>query len=204
MRLIWNGHSCFTLETAGGTVVVDPYLDGSVPGLAPIRLRADAVYCSHDHRDHGARELVALTGEKPDVAVETIHTWHDDQQGALRGPNTIHILDDGNCRIAHLGDLGCELDPQQKEELKGLTAVLIPVGGYYTIDAAQAKALVDELCPQVVIPMHYRGEGFGYDVIGTLDQFTNLCSNVVTYPSSQLELTPQTPAQVAVLKPLNK
>ena len=65
MRLIWNGHSCFTLETAGGTVVVDPYLDGSVPGLAPIRLRADAVYCSHDHRDHGARELVALTGEKP-------------------------------------------------------------------------------------------------------------------------------------------
>ena len=38
MRLIWNGHSCFTLETAGGTVVVDPYLDGSVPGLAPIRL----------------------------------------------------------------------------------------------------------------------------------------------------------------------
>ena len=82
MRLIWNGHSCFTLETAGGTVVVDPYLDGSVPGLAPIRLRADAVYCSHDHRDHGARELVALTGEKPDVAVETIHTWHDDQQGA--------------------------------------------------------------------------------------------------------------------------
>mgnify|MGYP000537499765 CR=1 FL=1 len=51
MRLIWNGHSCFTLETAGGTVVVDPYLDGSVPGLAPIRLRADAVYCSHDHRD---------------------------------------------------------------------------------------------------------------------------------------------------------
>ena len=29
MRLIWNGHSCFTLETAGGTVVVDPYLDGS-------------------------------------------------------------------------------------------------------------------------------------------------------------------------------
>ena len=41
MRLIWNGHSCFTLETAGGTVVVDPYLDGSVPGLAPIRLGGD-------------------------------------------------------------------------------------------------------------------------------------------------------------------
>ena len=55
MRIIWNGHSCFTLEAAGGTVVVDPYLDGSVPGLEPLRLKADAVYCSHGHRDHGAR-----------------------------------------------------------------------------------------------------------------------------------------------------
>ena len=118
MRLIWNGHSCFTLETAGGTVVVDPYLDGSVPGLAPIRLRADAVYCSHDHRDHGARELVALTGEKPDVAVESIHTWHDDQQGAQRGPNTIHIFQAEGLRVAHLGDLGCELEPEQLEALR--------------------------------------------------------------------------------------
>ena len=126
MRLIWNGHSCFTLETAGGTVVVDPYLDGSVPGLAPIRLRADAVYCSHDHRDHGARELVALTGEKPDVAVETIHTWHDDQQGAQRGSNTIHIFQAEGLRVAHLGDLGCELEPEQLEALKGLDALMIP------------------------------------------------------------------------------
>ena len=129
MRLIWNGHSCFTLETAGGTVVVDPYLDGSVPGLAPIRLRADAVYCSHDHRDHGARELVALTGEKPDVAVETIHTWHDDQQGAQRGPNTIHIFQAEGLRVAHLGDLGCDLTPEQTERLTGLDALMIPVGG---------------------------------------------------------------------------
>ena len=106
MRLIWNGHSCFTLETAGGTVVVDPYLDGSVPGLAPIRLRADAVYCSHDHRDHGARELVALTGEKPMWRWRTIHTWHDDQQGAQRGPNTIHIFQAEGLRVAHLGDPG--------------------------------------------------------------------------------------------------
>ena len=74
MRLIWNGHSCFTLETAGGTVVVDPYLDGSVPGLAPIRLRADAVYCSHDGpRSEGAggphrREARCGGGDDPHLA----------------------------------------------------------------------------------------------------------------------------------------
>ena len=200
MRLIWNGHSCFTLETAGGTVVVDPYLDGSVPGLAPIRLRADAVYCSHDHRDHGARELVALTGEKPDVAMETIHTWHDDQQGAQRGPNTIHIFQAEGLRVAHLGDLGCELEPEQLEVLKGLDALMIPVGGFYTIDAKQAKALIDQIQPRVTLPMHYRGEAFGYDVIGTLDEFTDLCDCVVEYAGNSIELNGEMLQQVAVLK----
>lgn len=199
MRLIWNGHSCFTLETAGGTVVVDPYLDGSVPGLAPIRLRADAVYCSHDHRDHGARELVALTGEKPAVAVETIHTWHDDQQGAQRGPNTIHIFQAEGLRVAHLGDLGCELEPEQLEALKGLDALMIPVGGFYTIDAKQARALVDQLKPRVTVPMHYRGGSFGYDVIGPLEDYLELCGDVVRYPGNVLVLDKDTPGQTAVL-----
>lgn len=206
MKLTWIGHSCFLVESQGYRIVFDPYEPDSVPGYLPISVEADQVLCSHEHRDHhGVKQVTLRQGSAASpFTIRTISTWHDDQQGALRGPNTIHILDDGSCRIAHLGDLGCELPPQQKEELKGLTAVLIPVGGYYTIDAAQAKALVDELCPQVVIPMHYRGDGFGYDVIGTLDQFTSLCGNVVAYPSSQLELTPQTPEQVAVLKPLNK
>ena len=69
MRIIWNGHSCFTLGTADGTVVIDPYLDGSVPGLAPLRLKADGVYCSHGHRDHGGVEEVALTGTPPSSQV---------------------------------------------------------------------------------------------------------------------------------------
>ncbi len=60
---------------------------------------------------------------------------------------------------------------------------MIPIGGHYTINAVQAKRLADELAPAVVIPMHYRGEGFGYDVIGTLDEFTSLCNDVVTIPA---------------------
>ncbi len=46
--------------------------------------------------------------------------------------------------------------------------MLIPVGGYYTIDAKQAKSLVEQVKPRIVVPMHYRGEGFGYDVLGTV------------------------------------
>ncbi len=204
MTLTYLGHSCFLVESHGYQILFDPYEPDSVPGYRPISAQADQVLCSHEHRDHhGVDQVTLRQGGVSPFTVETISTWHDDQQGALRGSDTIHILDDGQCRIAHLGDLGCELSDQQKGQLKNLTALMIPVGGFYTIDALQAKALIDELKPQVVIPMHYRGNGFGYDVIGTLDAFIQLCSNVIEYPSSQLELTAETPSQVAVLKPQN-
>ena len=59
-----------------------------------------------------------------------------------------------------MGDIGCPLIREQKDLLKHLDAILIPVGGYYTIDAVQAKALADDLAPRVVIPMHYRSDHF--------------------------------------------
>lgn len=198
MKLIWHGHSCFTLETDQGTVVFDPYEAGSVPGLSLPPLGADLVLCSHGHRDHCGRDLVALTGRAPALRVERLPTFHDSEGGALRGENTIHVVQAEGMRLAHLGDLGCRPAPEQLEALRGLDAMLIPVGGYYTIDAAQAHALARELSPRVVVPMHYRGEGFGYDVLSTVDDFLSLRGDVVYCPDSALELTPHTPAQTAV------
>lgn len=203
MKITYLGHSCFRVESQGWTIVLDPYGVDSVPGYRPVQEEADQVLCSHGHRDHGAVEQVALRqGGASPFTVEALDTWHDDQQGALRGPDTIHILDDGQCRVAHLGDLGCALTPEQKDKLRGLTALMIPVGGYYTIDAAQASALADELSPAVVIPMHYRGEGFGYDVIGPLEDFAALRSDGREY-GSVLELTPEMEKQTAMLRPRN-
>ena len=204
MKITWLGHFCFTVESQGYRIVLDPYKDGSVPGLAPVREEADQVLCSHSHGDHCGIECVSLRQGKPSpFTVETIDTWHDGKKGALRGSNTIHIISDGQCRVAHLGDLGCDLTPEQKDRLRNLTALLIPVGGHFTIDAAQAKRLADELSPAVTVPMHYRQAGMGFDVISTVDQFTKLCDDVVTYSGSELELTPQTSRQTAVLKPQN-
>ena len=200
MTLTWLGHSCFLAESQGFRLILDPYEPGSVPGYQPISAQADQVLCSHEHRDHhGVDQVTLRQGGVSPFTVETISTWHDDQQGALRGPNTIHILDDGQCRIAHLGDLGCQLTAAQKDQLKGLDALLIPVGGYYTIDASQAQALVQSLPPRIVVPMHYRSDSFGYDVIAPLEDFLALRGDVVRYSSNTLELTPDTPSQTAVL-----
>lgn len=203
MHITWLGHSCFRVESRGYTAVLDPYADGSVEGLLPVRETADLVLCSHEHGDHNARDLVTLReGKAPVFRVETISTYHDDQKGAKRGPNTIHILDDGVFRAAHAGDLGCALSGEELEKLKGLDVLMVPVGGYYTIDAAQARTLVNAVKPRIVIPMHYRGQGFGFDVLAELEDYTRLCGDVVYYGGSVLELTKDLPAQTAVLKPL--
>ena len=199
MELIWNGHSCFTVKTNEGTVVLDPFEDGKVPGYKPLRLEADLVLCSHEHADHNARKCVTLSGKPCEVAVETVASWHDDVHGAKRGPNTIHILNAEGMRIAHLGDLGCALSEAQAQALKGLDALLIPVGGFYTISAEQAYKIVQQLQPRVVIPMHYRDAAHGYDVLTSKEDFWHLCSDAVDYDTNSMTLTADTPAQTAFL-----
>lgn len=209
MKITWIGHSCFRVETKGWSVVLDPYADGSVPGYRPVREKANQVLCSHEHGDHNARGCVTLVppeeGAVP-LQVTRLETYHDDVRGAKRGPNTIHLLSDGACRIAHLGDLGCEPEPAQKEVLTGLDLLMIPVGGFFTIDAAQAAGLVRELRPKCVIPMHYRSAEGGYDVIGTVDAFLSQMDNAVRAEGSVYD-TDETAAsdrpRVIVLRPQN-
>lgn len=207
MKLTWIGHSCFRVEKDGFCILTDPYQDDSVPGLLPVREKANIVICSHEHGDHNGRAAVLLADAVPNpFRIEKIETYHDHAQGAKRGRNQITILDDGENRIAHLGDLGCELEPEQLEKLKNLDAVLIPVGGYYTIDASQAAELVREIAPRIVIPMHYRSEseGFGFEEIGTVEEFTDKMDRVKCISSSQLETTCGQEAQVIVLRPANR
>ena len=139
ISITWNGHSCFTVEKDGFSIVFDPYGPNTVPGLAPLSLTADMVLCSHEHGDHGYTDAVTLkhSGTKNPFSITKIDTWHDPEQGALRGPNRIHILESDGLKIAHMGDIGCPLIREQKDLLKHLDAILIPVGGYYTIDAVQ-------------------------------------------------------------------
>ncbi len=60
ISITWNGHSCFTVEKDGFSIVFDPYGPNTVPGLAPLSLIADMVLCSHEHGDHGYTDAVTL------------------------------------------------------------------------------------------------------------------------------------------------
>ena len=204
MKITWIGHACFKIESDGFAHILDPYEDGYVPGLKPLRESANMVLCSHEHGDHNAKDLIEITERKSSpFTITTINTFHDEVQGAKRGPDTIHIIDDGSFRIAHLGDLGCELEEDQIEQLKNLDVCMIPVGGYYTIDGKQAAQLVHQIQPRVVLPMHYRDDkaGFGFDVISTVEDFAENMDSVERLDQSTLSIDDLPDAQVVILSP---
>lgn len=199
MTITWLGHSCFMLEQDGYRVLLDPYR--GVQGLPDIAAEAEAVYCSHDHFDHGYTEKVRLTsGKENPFTVTEVQTFHDDKGGTLRGKNVVRKFTAGGVSAAHLGDLGHPLSEEQLAELGHCDAVLIPVGGFFTIDAAAAKRTADATGAAVVVPMHYRNGAVGFDVLGTLDEFTKLypAEQVKRYGSS-LTLEKDMEKQVAVL-----
>ena len=204
MRITWIGHSCFRIEENGYSIVIDPYEDGSVDGLGNVREEASAVLCTHEHGDHNFRQGVAIipSGASP-FSIETVDTFHDDARGAKRGPDRIYIISDGQTRVAHLGDLGCY--PDDCSKLQDIDVMLIPVGGFFTIDGLKAAEIVKELRPRIAIPMHYRSEekGFGFSVLSTADPFVSSFSRVLTMDASSIESSVMYDADIIVLSPLN-
>ena len=197
MRIIWHGHACFSLECEDGTIVFDPFEDGSIPGIKNLDLNADLVLCSHEHYDHNARSKVTLTNTDKNIKVTTIDCFHDDQNGILRGKNKIHKIVSEGQSVVHLGDLGHILD--NIDELINCDVLLIPVGGHYTIDSKTAKQIIDMINPRIAIPMHYRTENFGFDVISHLDEFTKQYESITYHKSNTLDISKDTPKQVTVL-----
>jgi len=183
----WFGQSMFLLTSPGGTeFLLDPF--GSIGYALPPPLAVDAATITHEHPDHNndalamtpARVLRGLTSEGwadidetiGDVQVRTLRAYHDDQQGAVRGRNAIFVFEVAGLRIAHLGDLGHQLDDAQRAALGGPVDVLmVPTGGGFTIDPAGATELMTALRPAIVFPMHYRTPAISLP-LAPLEDFT--------------------------------
>ena len=181
------GHAKFLLELDNGLrIVTDPYDDQSGYPVTPVN--ADVVLVSHGHHDHNAVETIGgnprilreagVTTLAPDVRVTALSAYHDNVHGAKRGSTLLFLLEAEGLRVAHLGDLGHTLTDAQRRTLTPVDLLMIPVGGFYTIDAATAAAVAEKIGARITVPMHYRGEGFGYDVIGTVEEFTALRKDV--------------------------
>jgi L-ascorbate metabolism protein UlaG (beta-lactamase superfamily) len=113
---------------------------------------------------------------------------HDEEGGRSRGKNTIIVLDDGDVRLVHLGDLGHALTPETVAAIGPVDVLMIPVGGYFTIDHTQAAEVVEAMSPSVVIPMHYKTPKVDFSISGP-EPFLATQANVERPATSTIEIT---------------
>lgn len=102
--------------------------------------------------------IVRSTGVHTAAGVEVVGVLadHDDQGGRRHGVTAMYVWDMGGVRFAHLGDIGQKaLRPEQRAALAGVDVLFVPVGGQTTLDAAGARALIEDIRPRVAVPMHY-------------------------------------------------
>src|ERR1700746_1554778 len=77
IQLTWLGHNAWSVETAGKTVLVDPFLNDSP--TAPTKsdgVKADFILLSHGHADHvGDTVAIAKRTGAPVIANFEVTQW---------------------------------------------------------------------------------------------------------------------------------
>ncbi len=163
MEITWLGHSCFRIRGSQAVVITDPYPPSL--GYTIGKQTARMVTVSHMHPSHayvdaisGEFKLIRGPGEYEigGVLVLGLATFHDAENGATCGRNTVYLMEVDGLSICHLGDLGQPLNSRQVEEMGNVDILLVPVGGFRTLSAPSAAQVVRQLEPKIVLPMHYK------------------------------------------------
>jgi len=198
MKIKWNGHASFTITSGTGIkIITDPYEPGGFGGgikYGPIPDPADIAIVSHEHADHnyvkglkGNPVVVKDSREAKGINFEALPAFHDSGKGAERGKNNLFCFEVDQIRVAFLGDLGHLLDDAQLQKLGKVDLLLIPVGGFFTIDAKQAGELVSKIKPAIVIPMHFKTDKVDFP-IQPAEGFLALFTKVKKLEASETEI----------------
>jgi L-ascorbate metabolism protein UlaG (beta-lactamase superfamily) len=159
------GHACVRIKGKDGTVICDPYQ--RMVGYDIGKPAASIVTVSHQHDGHNNTAAVKPLKEKlfvvdgpgeyeiGGILISGVRTFHDRAQGAERGYNTVYVIHLDDLSFCHLGDLGHELTSAQLAAIGPVDVLFIPVGGDTTISPAQAPAVIAQLEPRLVVPIHY-------------------------------------------------
>jgi L-ascorbate metabolism protein UlaG (beta-lactamase superfamily) len=179
--------SSFLIKSPDAVIYVDPHQieDGE---------KADLILVTHEHFDHLDPATIAalrkddtvivanapcarrLGDQGPVVALEEGQTASEKGVDirAVAGYNNYHprgfnvgfVFKVAGKTVYHAGDTS---RVPEMADLGPIDVALIPIGGTYTMDEEEAAALVRDLKPKVVIPMHY-----GYATGGDPKRFATL------------------------------
>jgi L-ascorbate metabolism protein UlaG (beta-lactamase superfamily) len=170
----WLGHASFRLEGSQVVIYIDPWQISGGPA-------ADVILVTHAHHDHlsivdiakvaqpktvficpascapslkGDVRVIAPGGslQVGDVLVEAVPSYNTNKPNHPQAAGNVgYIVETGGQRIYHAGDT--DLIPEMAH--MRCDVALLPVGGKYTMDAAEAAQAVAHIKPRIVVPMHW-------------------------------------------------
>lgn len=175
VEIKWISHASFRIAGSAGVVYIDPWKLPDAPH------DADVVFVSHSHYDHcsppdvkkvskddtavvAPAETIAKLGAANAVTPGERVTIKDITIEAVAAYNVgkaFHPKDNGWCgavitvddkRIYYAGDT--DLIPEMSD-LTDVDAALLPVGGTYTLDAAEAANACKAIGCKAAIPYHW-------------------------------------------------
>lgn len=181
MNILWYGHSCFKIQGKDVTLVTDPF--SKETGLKPPSGSADIVTISHEHFDHNNRDAIkgepfVIDGpgeyEIKKVVIRGIESYHNGEEGGI---NSIFTISMDDIKLCHLGDLGQKsLETDQLKAIGEVDILFIPIGGTFTIDSKEADAIIAQIEPRIIVPMHYKIAGVKGD-LAKLEDAKQFCQN---------------------------
>ncbi len=122
-----------------------------------------------------------------------VRTVQRKNEGGARPPkNTAFIIQLEELTFCHLGDLAdAPLSPEELTRIKDADVLLVPVGGNCTINATQAAAIVAQVEPKLIVPMHYAtDETRGFLVLDEIERFCKEMGATEAAPRARLSITP--------------
>ena len=196
LTLKYYGHAMWSLFTESFHIILDPFAD--IGYEMPVELKADIVISSHEHFDHNNFKLIMPPFQKisqigtyqlKDCKIKMIEATHGRLNEKNLGDTFLIHITYNKTTFLHCGDLGAVLNDDLLKEIGDIDILFVPVGGQYTINAAQAKEVIEQLSPKFVFPMHYKTPKSSIDIIDTIEPFAVLYPDMETITSNIFEIS---------------
>ena len=168
LRITFLGHASFLLETPGGVRAVTDYSGVFAPADPPDLATMNHAHDSHYTLSPDPRIRTVLhgwqDGPKPasydvrtgDLRVTNLPTNIRDWRGGTEvNGNSIFVFEAAGLCVAHLGHLHHLLEPADLDALGRIDILMVMVDGGYSLGQRDALAVVEQIHPRVVLPMHY-------------------------------------------------
>lgn len=174
MEIQFKGESCFTLKNDKGTqIIINPS-----SGLKDISAKIVTISEGPDNSNiegiGGNPQILNWPGEYEidGIAITGIPT-NDNKK--IKENTVFKFLVD-QIRICHMGSFNIKATDDIIDKIGNVDILIIPVGGENSINAEQAKDIIEEIDPRIIIPMHYQNNGDEAQK-GTLQEFLKKMGN---------------------------